>query len=300
MKFLKSYESQKKWAGFVYVSPFLIGFIFLFLSPLVMYFTMGFSKLEYSGKGISLAFVGLQNFKEILLVQDGFLNKLAESLKDIAITLPSIILFSFFIANILNQKFRGRTLARAIFFIPVVITSGVAAVYQLDSLTTASFDALVNTANSSGDALNISKMMTELFDISANTGLFNILSDLVNRIYVITVGSGIQILIFLAGLQNISRSLYEASSIEGASAWENFWKITFPMMTPLIMVNAVYTVVDGMGGTTNKLINSLYELSIVQSKYGISSAMGTIYFLTIFSIIGLVMFLLSKIVFYEN
>lgn len=300
MKFLKSYERRKKLAGLVYVSPFIIGFIFLFLSPLAMYFSMGFSRLEYSGAGVKLTYIGLQNFKEIFLVQEGFLKKLMESLSDIAITLPSILLLSLFLANILNQKFHGRTIARAIFFIPVVIASGVAAVYQKDSLTTASFSALVNTVGTSGDALNISKMLTSMFNISANTGLYGILSDLVNKIYTITVGSGIQILIFLAGLQNISKSLYEASSIEGATSWENFWKITFPMMTPLIMVNAVYTVVDVMGGTSNGLINSLYELSIMQSKYGISSAMGTIYFLTIFLIIGLIMFLLSRIVFYEN
>ncbi len=114
------------------------------------------------------------------------------------------------------------------------------------------------------------------------------------------MNSGVQILIFLAGLQSISPSLYEASSVEGCTAWENFWKITFPMISPLILVNSIYTIIDVLGNTDNTIVNSLYRLSILESKYGLSSAMGLVYFVVIFAILGVAMFLISKIVFYED
>lgn len=301
LKKKSSYDNKRKIAGLLFTSPFVIGFIFFFLSPLLMYFSMGFSNLNYSNDGMTLSFIGVKNYIEVLFVQSDFFKQLVESIQELSIIFPSVLLYSFFIAILLNQKFKGRTIARAIFFIPVIIASGVAAASQNDTLITSSFNMLGQTDQASGaDVMNLTKLLMSLFGSSIDSGLLSIISGAIERINTITTYSGIQILIFLAGLQTISPSLYEASSIEGATKWEDFWKITFPMLTPLILVNAVYTIVEVMGGSTNKIINNLYRLSINESKYGISSAMGTVYFAIIFATIGIVIFFISKIVFYEE
>ena len=130
--------------------------------------------------------------------------------------------------------------------------------------------------------------------------MFSFVSNLVGKIYTITMSSGVQILIFLAGLQGISPSLYEASSIEGATSWENFWKITLPMISPVVLVNSVYTIVDQLGGASNAVIMDMYDTALKQNQFGFSSAMGLIYFSLIFIVVGFVIFIMSKFVYYED
>ena len=288
-------------AGLLFSLPFIIGFLFFYISPIITYIVMAFSKLSLNDMGnMQFTSVGWDNFYEAIFVQDDYLINIFSNLGDLLIMFPSVLLFSFFIAMLLNQKFHGRTFARVLYFLPVIIASGVTAVNQSDALTGAAVSAVTGVSGSVDGTVNLTGIITNLFASSMNSTFFSLVETLVSKIYNITMASGVQILIFLAGLQSISPSLYEASSIEGATAWENFWKITLPMISPMILVNAVYTIVDILGSTQNSLINDLYSLSIEGMEYGLSSAMGVLYFGITFIIVGIVIFFMSRMVFYEE
>lgn len=288
-------------AGILFCLPFIIGFLIFFLSPIILYVTMSFSKLTLNDVGnMSFIPMGWDNYYEALFVQQDYISKVFSSLGELMLMFPSILLFSLFIAMLLNQKFYGRTFCRAVFFLPVLIASGVAGASQNDALTSAAVSAVSGAVSGDMETLNLTKSLLSLIGASIDTELLGIVEKLLSSIYDITMFSGIQILIFLAGLQNISPSLYEASAIEGATAWENFWKITLPMISPIVLVNAVYTVVDVLGSTSNSVVNELYSLAISDTKYGLSSAMGIIYFGITFLIVGIVIFGISRMVFYEE
>ena len=296
-----SLKTRRSISGYLFISPFIIGFVFLMLMPFVLFIFMGLSEQHVGSEGgIIFNLVGFKNYYEALFVETDFIQQVLASLADLLITFPSILLYSFFIAIILNQKFKGRAISRAVFFLPVLVASGAAAMGQGDALMNTAISAISGNTDSVKDSLNLTSTLMDLLGTSLDSSLFDIIETLVEKIYTIAMSSGVQILIFLAGLQTISPSLYEASSIEGATAWENFWKITLPMISPLILVNAVYTIVDVMGNPNNQIVNKLYDMSMREYKYGLSSAMGTIYFGIIIAVLGIVIFLISKGVFYED
>lgn len=297
----KTLQANRSITGLLFISPFLIGFIFLIASPLILYFVMSVTEKTISdtGTGISFSWIGLANYREALFVKVGFFKNILESLGGMMITFPSIILYSFFIAVLLNQKFKGRSIARSIFFLPVLIASGSAAIGQSDALVSTALSAISGTGNA-GANVNLTKTLMDILGTSLSPSFFAVVTILVNKIYQIVMSSGVQILIFLAGLQTISPALYEAANMEGATAWEKFWKITLPMISPLILVNSVYTVIDVLGSSDNPIVAELYSLSMDQFKYGLSSAMGTVYFSVIFAVLGIVIFCISKGVFYED
>lgn len=284
--------------GFLFTTPFVIGFALFILSPLVMYVVMSFSKLGLNdADAMVFQHVGLDNFKNVLFEQQSFLRKLSVSLGDFAVRCPAILFFSLFIAIILSQRFRGRALMRAIFFLPVLICSGAALMFSNDALSTEYFQML---SSDTDGTVNLAQYIITVLGGTKDSPILDIVSTLMDRIYDITCASGVQILIFLAGLQSISPQLYEASAVEGCTAWESFWKITLPMISPMILVNAVYTVIDVLGNPTNAVINTLYSLAMENGNYGLSAAMGLMYFVIIFLILGIVFFVVNKFVFYEE
>lgn len=298
-KGISALEIRRAISGYVFISPFVIGFIFLMLMPFILYIFMGFSEQTVGDGGINFKLAGLDNYYQVIFEETDFITNVFSSIGDLLITFPAILLYSFFIAIILNQKFHGRGFARAVFFLPVLIASGSAAV-QNDALMNSAVSAVLGTAEESADTLNLTAVLMDMLGSSLDSSFFSVIETLVNKIYTIAMSSGVQILIFLAALQSISPSLYEASSIEGATGWENFWKITLPMLSPMILVNSVYTIVDIMGSASNSVVNKLYSLAMNEFEYGLSSAMGTIYFGLTIMILGIVVFVMSKMVYYEN
>lgn len=289
--------------GYAFISPFLLGFLFLILSPFVLYIVMGFSKVSAGDHGMQLDFVKWSNYEDVLFNQTEFFPNVLTSLKDLLITGVCVIIFSFFIAVLLNQKFHGRGFVRAIFFLPVVIASGACALSQNDALSSSALSAITDVSGSLGDGtagVTLTGLLLNMLKLSISNNFTDVIEEVINRFYNITMMSGVQILIFLAALQGISPSLYEAARIDGATGWETFWKVTFPLISPMILVNSVYTVVDYMSGSSNIVINQLYKLTSEGSKYGISSAMGTFYFLMIYVILGLLFLVMSKFIHYED
>ncbi len=286
--------------GWLFVLPFLLGFVFLFASPLIMYGQMSFSEIEPGNGSILFTWVGVDHYRDILLVKQDFIKEVFISVKDLLVNCPVVLLFSFFIAALLNQSFRGRGIARAIFFLPVITASGIA--YSISSES----DVLSSLAFLSGDTASPDSMdlMTGVYDVLkqvfGDVSFTKYVTAIVDGIYTVAISSGVQILIFLAGLQTIPSALYEASSIEGATGWESFWKITLPMISPMIVVNTVYTLIDSMTGLSNSMIEKIYTEAMTKSNYCYSAAMGIMYFTISIVILTVTVLIVNRFAFYEN
>lgn len=284
--------------GYLFVLPFIIGLITFFLVPLVQSFIFSLNKLEVAEGGYNLIPMGFENYNRALRVHASYVRDLWESVRYMIANVPLIIIFSFFAANLLNQKFKGRSLARAIFFLPVIVTSGVMLVVDSGDLLQSSL-GMTQTDGTEG-AFRAVELARLLLQTRLSERFIDYIIGAVDAIYDIVSASGVQILVFLAGLQSISPSLFEASNIEGATGWENFWKITFPMVSPLILVNTVYTIIDLLTNSSNTVMELIRDTAFASQDYGMSSAMAWIYFAAILLIVGLVMWIVSKLVFYYD
>ncbi|MHB1484702.1 MAG: carbohydrate ABC transporter permease [Saccharofermentanales bacterium] len=311
---------KKQLYGVLFCLPFIIGFIFFFLSPVSFYLRLAFSKMEVFisvGKGVAggswadvetigglkLVYTGLENFKYIFLNKAAWIQNIWGNLSVLAYSVPSIVLFSFFISIILNQKFKGRFAARAIFFLPVILASGAIAVLNTDTLTQLAY-AVVRGTDESTANMSINtfyrSMMSLLGQNEVSRSLINTVDRIIYSMDYVVNAAGVQILIFLAGLQTIPASLYEASHMDGASSWENFWKITLPMLSPILLVNTAYTIVDALAAPDNWVIREMYNVAMRDGMYHYSAAMGVFYFAIVLSLIGILLYFMSKLVYYED
>jgi len=286
-------------AGYVFVAPFLIGFFFFLLLPIIQSFIFSLNDIRLHSSGYDLVWRGFQNYNRALFIDVRFRKLIIDSLIKTVTNTTVVLPFSFFSALILSHKFKGRTLARSIFFLPVIISTGVMATIDGNAV----ISMMMERATSSGlggvqTAISAQAFVTNIFSDSLPMWLVNFIARATEGIYDIVIMSGLQIIIFLGGLNTISPSLYEASNIEGATAWVNFWKITFPMATPYILVNTIYTIIDSFTNIKNPLINQIrnYLTSFRELSFG--SAISWLYFGVIFIILGLVFAFLSRRVFY--
>ncbi|SFF40967.1 ABC-type sugar transport system, permease component [Paenibacillus algorifonticola] len=299
MRFRKlSLEQKNRYYGLYFILPWFAGFLFLFIVPLLSSFRYSFSNLQVTNDGFSLDFIGLSNYREALLSHESYVRILTESVVDIAVNTPLIIIFSLFFAVLLNQRFRGRVLARAIFFLPVILASGIIASIENGDL----MQSVVRSANdTTGGGLSIMKnleLAVLLIESGVSMTFVEYLTGAVSRIYEIISQSGVQILIFLAGLQSISPSLYEAAKIEGSTGYEAFWKITFPMISPLILTNLVYTIIDSfISDETSRLV---VDTAFKSYDFGLSAAMAWMYFAVIALVLWITTSLVSRKVFYQD
>lgn len=206
--------------GVIYVLPWLIGFVLFFFIPLLASLRYSMSTIQANAEGIAIQFNGVANYIQALTVNTSFNRALIEAITDVLINVPLIVIFSLFLAVILNQKFRGRAVARSIFFLPVILASGVIMTLESTSLIEA-----VNQSSTGGSALGTFELENLMVNAGVSDWIVTYLSSAVDRIYQIVSQSGVQILIFLAGIQTISPQLYEASKMEGATGYEAFGKL---------------------------------------------------------------------------
>lgn len=288
-------------AGLLFIIPFLVGFFGNFLPLIIESIKFSLSNMEVTSSGYVLSQAGNNGFEHyirLLTIDPDFNQMLLRSLGEMALKVPLVIIFSFFAANLLNQEFKGRAIARSIFFFPVILTSGV--ILGLENS-----DLLVRTLSDTGANVDDTEaVLNVVYFIRTYTDLpmsiINYLTSAINGIYDIIIASGVQILIFLAALQSISPSLYEASSIEGATKWESFWKITFPMVSPIILVNSVYTIIDTFTNETNEMMSEIKSTIFTEIKYGYGSAMAWFYFICIAIVLAVVGSIISRKVFYYD
>lgn len=300
-------DKKKAKAGWFFVAPFLIGFILIYI-PII------FNSIESSffsvKQGQLNEFVGWDNYYYALFSDTSFVTTLTSGIRQLLIDIPAIVIFSLFMAVLLNQKMIGRAAFRAILFVPVILSTGLIAEIDASntlqdymSETSGISTGAESTSNTSSSDIISAADVTILFEsMRIGTGLVSYITQLVNDVYDIINRSGVQILIFLAGLQSISPAVYESCSIDGATTWETFWKITFPMISPMILVNTIYTVIDSFTSTSSTVMSyilNVYDNGGAQSRVQ-STAMGWIYFLIVLAIIAVVSGVLSAYIFYQR
>ena len=281
------YSTKKKIYGFLFITPWLLGFLLFFAVPFVQSCLYGFQDLKTSTEGMIGTWVGLDNFSYALFRDTEFLVQCAGSLRDL-VTVPLILVYSICFALLLKKDYPGRTLMRAIAFLPVIIGSGV----LMDIMKSDVFASSVGGAET-----------TYLFSSSGLTGFFqsmglpveiiNFINEVISKIFDLTWRSGVQILLFLAGLHNIPSYVYEAADIEGANALEQFFKITLPMLTPMILLNVVYSVIDIFADYGNAIIQMIYNMAFSNVRFGYSSALSILYFMMV-AVVLVVLFLVMK------
>jgi ABC-type sugar transport system permease subunit len=251
-----------------------------------------FSEVTFYQAREVMTHTGLDNFQHIFFRDPEYLQLLTGYFAVMLPQLLIVLIFSMFIALILQQKFRGRTLARAIFFLPVIVSSGIVMNILGNDLT--------NQAAQESTAIFIMNnrvLMEIMIDAGVGAAMIEQVLAVVSSIFDLAWRSGVQILLFLAALIAIPKSFYEASTIEGASGWSTFWKITFPMISPFILVSLVYTIVDSFTDYDNELINYIYQ-NIRDLFYGTASAMSWVYTIAVFAVLGVIIGLVSRRVFY--
>lgn len=306
-KKIVSLDRRKARAGWLFVLPFVIGFVLIYVP--IIYQSLKYSFFTYTivDGVLQKSFAGWEHYRGALFEKADFMQTLLTGLKELAFDIPAILIFSLFIAVILNQKMVGRAAFRAIFFLPVVVSTGL-----MESIMHASYAASGTSMDLGSEAsatdkiassLAIEGLLESVFEsLGFGEGLVKYIvtavagiSDIVNR-------SGVQILIFLAALQSISPAIYESCQIDGATSWETFWKITFPMVSPMILVNGIYTVIDNFTTDSNSVMNVINETygSAISGAQHVSAAMGWMYFLLVLLLVGVVALICSAFVFYQR
>lgn len=283
---------KRSLVGFTFTIPWVIGAIFFFITPLVQSFI--YSIAELNRETFEFTYKGFEEYKNFFLEDSLFIRSLFTTVSGMLVSVAMVMFFSLFMANILVQEFRGRTLARTIFFLPFIVASGmVIAVIKGDVY---SGDIVATTQSSQ---FQITVLRNILLSVNLNNNIITIITNLLNSLFEISWKCGLQILIFISGLQSISPSIKEASKIEGATGWEYFWKVAFPMLGPIVQLNLIYTIIDSFTDYSNAIIRRIYDLSNAL-ELSASSALAWIYYGVIFLIIGLVFLLIRRKIFYYN
>lgn len=285
-------EAIKRRYGYYFVAHWIFGVIAFVVVPLFTSFYYSFSSTVMTTEGLKTTFIGLANYERLFVSDPYYVNQIVESLSSLFTSLPIVLALSFALALVLNQKFRGRTLARAVFFLPVIIGSSVV-MQQLSTFgmqDTIMSHGAAESARSYMNVIDFNALLQRLdLPNSINKLLAGYLSDTFNLIW----SCGIQILLFVAGLQTIPEQLYEVGKVEGITAWEQLWYITVPMMGRVILLVIFYTMVElfvDKGTLVNRAVGAL-----MNQDYTGSAAMLWPYFGLVGIIIGLVVFLYNRL-----
>jgi len=292
-------EGKNAVSGYLFLLPFIIGFLAFMFFPILESLRMVFSdvNIDTIRYRFTMDFIAFDNLKRVFLVDPEFNRMLVEEMGRMVLIVPAVIIFSLFIALILNQEFRARGFVRAVFFLPVILSSGIMIGLETNNSLLSSMAEIIKSSNQMKSS--ITGVLEEiLVGEGAASDFMEYIFLIVNRIYDIAMASGIQIIIFISALQTIPPSMFEAAKIEGATAWECFWKITFPMVSSLILVNIVYSVVDYFIRTDNRVMEKINQTLMQRMEFGFSTAMAWVYFLAVMLVIGITLKLISKKVYY--
>ena len=285
-------EAIRRRQGYTFIIHWIIGLIVFILVPLVNSIRYSFSDVSISAEGISVKFKGLEHYKEILFNDPNYLDNARDSIGNLIYTLPIILALSLIFAVLLNQKFVGRTVARAIYFLPVIIaTTNILSLMNSGNVRGSSIVVSSGAEYSYGSIIDFTEILRNL---SLPAKITEVFSDYLQNVFNLIFDCGVQIILFLAGLQSIPSSLYEVSKIEGATKWDEFWFITIPMLRNVISLVIIYTMIEYFTAISNPVIRQAYSALQDRQIYDLSSAMLCFYFLIGLSIMGLIVLLYNK------
>lgn len=279
--------------GIIFLLPWALGFVLFFLVPMGQEFVFSFEdvKINPSG-GLIRESIMFENFRYIFRENATFVRELVETVLQVALYTVLIIVFSLLCAILLNGKFVGRSVARAIFFIPIVMATGMMLTKVSNSET------LLMTQSQDEKVYGAAIISKLLFSLGVGTNVVTYLANAVNDIFEVVSLSGIQILIFLAALQGVPAQLYEVAKIEGATGYETFWKVTVAMVSPMILTCTLYTISDLF--LRSDLAETFQDVAFKQGMYGRAAAMSTTFLTTVVLVIALFILPMRKVVFYYD
>ncbi len=298
--------------GFLFVVPWIVGFFLFVAWPMFTSLRISFTKVNIAN--FSTRFLGLAHYKRIFVLDINVVPALLGTLRDIVIQTPIIIVFSLSIAILLNKKLKGQGILRALFFFPVVISSG----YVMQELLNQGIgglsmalgvqsgaDTLVSAAGAQAAGEVIAAQTPSVVNVSdflirfVGPQIAEGINEFLNRLGLTLWRAGLQILLFIAGLQGISPSLYEAGRIDGANEWTLFWKVTLPVISPIMFAVFIFTIVDSFTDVFNRILH-IVKGYFSDGNYGYGAAISWLYFMMIFVLIMLVLFAIRKRVFYQG
>lgn len=285
----KGIEQLRSRYGLRFISPWIIGLVLFFIVPIAQSIYYSFCNLSMGDGGITSSFIGFTNYNEILNVDPNYLVILKDSLVEILYSLPVIFIISLILAMLLNQQFPGRTFFRALYFLPVVIASGV--------VITILFEVNTSDVTNVGMDEAISANMIDFTEIIKKLGLptqiSKYLTSTLSNMFELVWNSGIQIILFISGMQSIPDLLYEVAKVEGCTKWEEFWFITLPMLSKVSLLVIVFTIVEQLVSQQNGMMSYITR-KLANFQYGVGSAMAWFYFIVVGAVLGIVMLLLDR------
>ncbi len=282
-----SMESLKQRYGYSFVFHWVIGLVVFFFGPVLYSIRYAFSDITVTASGFKLDFVGIRNFKESLFENPTYLDQIRDSIGAMFYTLPMVLALSLILAVLLNQKFCGRTVMRIFFFLPVIIESSVILRLMSDSSINASI------FNLSTEGTGIVDYNTVISNLRLPPQLSSFLTFFLSNAVSLTWSCGVQIILFLAGLQSIPDSLYEVSKIEGANKWEEFCQITVPMLRHVLSLVIIYTMISRFTASNNPIMATAIELMRAMD-YSTASAMLWFYFVIVLAVVGIVLLFYNR------
>ena len=277
-----SMRTKDRMKGLVFVSPFIIGVLAFFVYPVFLSLRLSFGKID-NIIGLKISWAGLTNYLRAFLIDVNFVPIFLQVVKDTIVKFPLTIVLSLIIAIMVNRDIKGKGMFRVIFFIPFLLGTG----EVMKQLLNQGVDTQVLSIT---DGRIIPYNVLNYFGGTVVEAVQNVLGVIV----VVLWGCGVQILLFLAGLQSISPALYEAAKIDGATEWEVFWKVTIPMISPMLLLNLIYTIVDSFTNVTNPMLEYIQSYGFTKAQFEYGAAMGWIYFLFVGLVVAAVFALMKN------
>lgn len=295
----KGLRSRQESAGWLFILPWFIGAVIFFAQPLFSFLIYSFTNFVFTDTGYTLEANANGLFAQYwnAFANDAYYpQKILETFRDLLYQVPVIVFFSLFAAILLSKKFRGRTLMRAIFFLPIIVMSG-----TLSEILHSHMDSIAMLpAAGASNLFDVTMLTSFLLNAGLPEGIVTFLAGLIADVADLVWMSGVQILIFLSALLAVPTSYYEVAQVEGATAWETFWKVTFPIVSPFVLATLIYTIVDSFTNSSNQAMQYIMERFTGDMDYSYAAALSWIYFVIVMMLLGLTFLLCRRFVFYGN
>lgn len=282
-------ESLKSRYGLMFISPWIIGTVLFFITPLIQSVWFSFCEIDMTTGELIMNPIGFLNYRQALVVDPDYLGIFKNAIGTFLYSMPVIMILSLVLAIILNQQFKGRLFFRGLFFLTAIIAAG--GVLNIISQST-SISSDNNVSSEVSSALLSADDIMAFLDLSPKVGAY--VSEIVNNIFNLVWSCGIQTVLYISGLQTIPTSLYEVANVEGANKWESFWFITFPILSKINILVLVFTSIELFTDLQSPMIKHIYAL-MLNGNYSTSSAKLWFYFMVVGLVLAVIMLLYRRL-----
>lgn len=283
-------EVLKSRYGLGFISPWIVGMILFFITPIFQSIYFSFASISIDSEGVITTFEGIKNYYTILVTDPNYMDYLLEAFSSLFVSMPFILVVSMVLALLLNGEYKGRIFFRGLYFLPVILASGIVLDLFLQAGDTSATEATVSTTVSFG-MIDFEQVLKGLKLPSAIEGY---LTTALSNIFLLVWQSGIQTILIIAGLQSVPDLLYEVAKVEGCTKWQEFWYITLPMLMRTMILVVIFTIIELVSANTNQVITAGYN-QFNTLEYGVGSAMLWFYFVIVGVFIGLLFAIYQKV-----